>query len=288
MDFLQLTLQNLDQEAADAVSDVFNRYGYGGAVVEMLPPNFEEVTVRTIIPFEAKATLREIEVVLALMGKVLPQGLPEMTSQPVGQNDWVNGWKEHFQVVHIPPRVVIQPSWREYTPTSDEIIIHLDPGVAFGSGLHPTTRLCLEILQARPLTGVDMFDVGTGSGILSIAAAKLGAGPIRAVDVDDVAVRVAQENFDLNELDNIQTAVGSAAAYDGRQWSFVMANILSNILIEIMADLKRALAPQGHLILSGIINEQEMPFLAALQAHQLQIEAKHVQGDWLAFVVSHL
>ena len=109
------------------------------------------------------------------------------------------------------------------------------------------------------LDGVDMFDVGTGSGILSIAAGKLGASPIRAVDIDDVAVRVAKENFELNGLPKIETGIGSADAHGGKQWSLVVANILSNILIDIMVDLKQSLAPDGQLILSGIINEQEQP-----------------------------
>lgn len=285
MDFLEITVANIDGEAAEPVCDVFDRYGYGGAALEMTPPDLKKVTVRTVIPAEDHETLVKIEITLALIGKALPQGLPEPQTRFIGKNDWAESWKENFHVVRIGPRVVIRPSWREHVAAPDDVVVHLDPGLAFGSGLHPTTRLCLEILQAIPLPGVDLFDVGTGSGILAIAAAKMGAGPVRAVDVDDVAVRVAKENFELNGLPEIETAVGSAADNGGRQWSLVVANILSNVLIEIMDDLLAALAPQGRLILSGIINEQEAPMLKCLGDYRLQIQSRHVDGDWIAFVV---
>ena len=286
MDFIKIVVANIDDEAAESVSEIFNRLGYGGAVIETLPPNFIANTVSTIIPAEDDDRLQKIEISLALIGKALPDGLPPPQMNFVGQNDWAESWKEHFHVVHIGQRVVIQPSWRDYTPQANEVIVHLDPGLAFGSGLHPTTQLCLQILQSMSLRQVAMFDVGTGSGILSIAAAKMGAGPIRAVDVDVVAVRVAQENFERNHLPALEAAVGSAIDTGGRQWPLVMANILSNILINIMADLKAALAPGGRLILSGIINEQEQAMRDCLAQHDLTIETRREEGDWIAFVVS--
>ena len=285
MDFTQLSLENIDGEAAEVVADVFNRYGYGGAVMESFPPDFKRISVRTVIPAKDNDTRQKIEIALALISQALSYDLPPLKERFVGENDWAESWKENFHVVRIGQKVVIQPSWREYDAQNDDIVIHLDPGVAFGSGLHPTTRLCLKILEDLPLKGVDMFDVGTGSGILSIAAAKMGAHPIRAVDVDDVAVRVAKENFELNELPHIETDVGSAEANDGKQWSLVVANILSNILIDIMRDLKAALADGGQMILSGIINEQEQAMLDSLAEHRLKIQSRHVDGDWIAFIV---
>jgi len=285
MDFIQIAVEDVDGEAAEAVSEVFNRYGYGGAVLETTPPDFARVTVRTVIPAEEDDRLRKIEIALALMGKALPGGLPAPRMTFIGEHDWAEGWKEHFHVIRIGPRVVVQPSWRDYSPAPDDVVIRLDPGAAFGSGLHPTTQLCLEVLQARPLEGVDVFDVGTGSGILSIAAARMGASPVRAVDVDPVAVRVAEENFARNGLPHIQTAVGSAEANGGRRWSLVIANILSNILMQIMPALKSALAPRGDLLLSGILTEQEEAMRACLAAHGLSIQSRHAEGDWVAFVV---
>lgn len=288
MDFVEVTVSNIDEEAAEAVSEVFNRYGYGGAVIETAPPDFSRITVRTVIPAEDDQLLHKIEVALALMDKALPKGLPAPQLRFIGENDWAESWKDHFHVVHIGERVIVQPSWCDYKPDPGDVVIRLDPGVAFGSGLHPTTQLCLRILQQLPLEGVDVFDVGTGSGILAIAAAKMGAKPVRAVDVDDIAIRVAQENFSRNDLTDIEVAVGSAEANGGRQWSLVVANILSNVLIEIMANLKVALASHGQLVLSGIINEQEQSMRDCLAHHHLQIQARHVEEDWIAFVVSKI
>jgi len=193
--------------------------------------------------------------------------------------------------VRIGRRFVIKPSWRDYTPAGDDIVIEIDPGLAFGSGLHPTTQLCLKLFEDMDLTGQSLFDVGTGSGVLSIAALKLGAGPIRAVDIDDVAVRVAQENFERNGFppgqagSPIETAVGSAVDTGGRQWQIVVANILAHILIKLMPDLAAAIAPGGKLILSGMIAEQEEEVTAVANRHRLQVIDRKTEEDWVALVV---
>ena len=291
MDYLEISVANIDGEAAEAVSDLFNRYGQGGAVIEAFPPQFEKVTVRTVIPGEDDLLRAQLEALLALIGQALPSGLPEPQFQLVGESDWANSWKEHFHVVRIGRRFVIKPSWRDYTPTGDDIVIEIDPGLAFGSGLHPTTQLCLKLFEEMDLSGQSFFDVGTGSGVLSIAALKLGAEPIRAVDIDDVAVRVAQENFELNgfPLDQvdapIETAVGSAADMGERQWQLVVANILAHILIQLMPQLAAAITPGGKLILSGMIAEQEAEVTAEAQTHGLTVIDRKTEEDWVALVV---
>jgi ribosomal protein L11 methyltransferase len=298
MDFIEISVSNIDGEAAEAVSDLFNRYGHGGAVIEAYPPHFDKVTVRTVISSEDENRRREIEALLALIGQALPSGLPEPQFQTVGKSDWASSWKEHFHVVRIGQRFVIKPSWREYVPSNDDIVIEIDPGLAFGSGLHPTTQLCLKIFESMSLEGQSLFDVGTGSGVLSIAALKLGAKPIRAVDIDEVAVRVAEENFARNgfsPLSNpppqmgegapIETAVGSAVDTGGRQWHIVVANILAHILIQLMPDLVAAMAPNGKLILSGMIAEQEAEVTTMAAALNLRVTERRVEEDWVALVV---
>jgi ribosomal protein L11 methyltransferase len=291
MDFLEISVSNIDGEAAEAVSDLFNRYGHGGAVIEAFPPHFDKVTVRTVIPGEDGLLRAQIEALLALIGQALPSGLPEPQFQIVGESDWANSWKEHFHVVRIGQRFVIKPSWRDFTPAAGDIVIEIDPGLAFGSGLHPTTQLCLKLFEDMDLAGQSLFDVGTGSGVLSIAALKLGAEPIRAVDIDDVAVRVAQENFELNgfppgQTDTpVETAVGSAADAGGRQWQIVVANILAHTLIKLMPDLAAALAPGGKLILSGMIAEQEEEVTAMANRHHLHVIDRKTEEDWVALVV---
>ncbi|MFQ5612474.1 MAG: 50S ribosomal protein L11 methyltransferase [Anaerolineae bacterium] len=285
MDFVEISVCNIQGEAAEAVSNLFNQLGYGGAVVEAIAPDFRRVTVRTVVPAEEDAVLREIEVVLALMDKALPAGLPEPELRFVGEHDWAEAWKVHFHTVRIGRNLVVKPSWRDYHPEPEDIVIELDPGLAFGSGLHPSTQLCLRILESWSLPGLALFDVGAGSGILAIAAVKMGAGPVRAVDVDDVALRVARENFERNRV-SVDSAVGSAADNGGRQWQIVVANILPHILIDLMADLARALAFDGRLLLSGIIASHEAEVVAAVQAQRLAITERESDGDWIALVVT--
>lgn len=285
MDFIEIAIIGINGEAAEAVNELFNRYGHGGAVIESLAPDFDQVTVRTVIPSEDDHRLRHLEMMLALIGQALPHGLPQPRLQFVGQSDWADSWKEHFHVVRVGRRFVVKPSWRDYTPTPDDIVIEIDPGLAFGSGLHPTTQLCLKIFEDMPWRGQSLFDVGTGSGILSIAARKLGAGSVRAVDVDDVAVRVAAENFARNGLtQGVKLAVGSAADTGGQQWQLVVANILAHVLIQLMPDLAAVLAPGGRLILSGMIAEQEAEVTAAAAAQALQVIDRRLEEDWVALI----
>lgn len=289
MDFIEIALTDLNGEAAETIGELFNRYGYGGAVMESFPPNFDKVTVRTVIPSEDDHRLREIELMLTLIGQALPGGLPVPRLQFVGKSDWAESWKAHFHPVRVGRSFVIKPSWRDYTPAAGDLIIEMDPGLAFGSGLHPTTQLCLKILEDMPLPGKTLFDVGTGSGILALAALKLGIARVRAVDIDDIAVRVTQENFERNgypQSAEAEVAVGSAGDAGGRQWDIVVANILANTIIELLPDLKAALAPGGSLILSGIIAEQEASVAVAAAGHRLRLSERQVEEDWIALVFS--
>lgn len=291
MDFIEITLVDLNGEAAETVGELFNRHGYGGAVMESYPPNFDKIVVRTVIPSEDDHRLREIELMLTLIGQALPGGLPEARLQFVGKSDWAESWKAHFHPVRVGRSFVIKPSWRDYPSAASDVVIEIDPGLAFGSGLHPTTQLCLKILEDMPLTGKTLFDVGTGSGILALAALKLGIAGVRAVDIDDIAVRVTQENFERNgypqqgQKTQTEIAVGSAEDAGGQLWDIVVANILANTIIELLPALKAAMAPQGHLILSGIIAEQEADVTAAAATHGLRLSERRVEEDWVAIIL---
>ena len=149
MDFTEIAIIDIDGEAAETVGELFNRYGYGGAVIEAHAPDFDKVTVRTVLPSEDSRGLRHIEMMLALIGQALPYGLPEPRLQFVGKSDWAESWKEHFHVVRVGRNFVIKPGWRDYTPNPEDVLIEIDPGLAFGSGLHPTTQLCLKIGRAH-------------------------------------------------------------------------------------------------------------------------------------------
>ena len=285
MNFIEIAVLNIDGESAEAVAELFNRYGHGGAVMDAYPPHYDRVTVRTVLPEDDPDRLNKMTVMLMLMGQLLPQGLPEPQLSNIGENDWAESWKEHFHPIRIGKHFVIKPTWRDYQPAAEDVMIEIDPGLAFGSGLHPTTQLCLELLENMALTDQSVFDVGTGSGILAMAAWKLGARPILAVDNDDVAVRVAQENFTLNGV-TAETAVGSANDNMGQTWQIVIANIIAPVLTEILPDLVAAVTEGGQLILSGMLAEQEADMRAQVEALQLTVTNRHQIDDWVALVIA--
>jgi ribosomal protein L11 methyltransferase len=209
----------------------------------------------------------------------------EIEARVVAQEDWAEAWKEHFQVERYGERIVVVPSWREYERQPDDVALTLDPGMAFGTGQHETTRMCLEAIERAVSAGARVLDVGCGSGILSIAAAKLGASAVRAVDIDPVCVRVSAENVALNNV-AVEVCEGSL----GEAWPFedapdgafdvVVANIIARAIIDMADDLTGALTPGGRLIVSGIIAEREAEVVTALQTQGLRVESARAMGEW--------
>ena len=210
----------------------------------------------------------------------------EMAQRAVAEEDWAESWKEFFLVEHFGEHIVVVPSWRAYDAQSDDIVLTLDPGMAFGTGQHETTRMCLESLERAVRRGTRVLDIGCGSGILAIAAAKLGAREVRAVDVDPNCVRVTRENTAANAVMDIVCAeVGSA----GDAWPFaapaagfdvVVANIIARVIIELASPLVAALAPSGRLIVSGVIGEREREVCEALTSVGARVESLRALGDW--------
>ena len=197
-----------DGEAAEAVVELFNRHGHGQAVVEIPQDRFElelesetgpsSVIVKTYLPNDGSASTaqRRLEEGLWHLGQVYP--IPEPVIRELAEEDWTVAWKQQYQLQRVGQRTVIVPAWEEYAPSPGEVAIRLEPGMAFGTGLHPTTRLCLRALETRLPEAGEVLDVGTGSGVLAIAAAKLGASSVLALDADAVAVAIARENVAMN------------------------------------------------------------------------------------------
>jgi ribosomal protein L11 methyltransferase len=215
-------------------------------------------------------------------------GVPAaLLCQTVAEEDWAESWKEHFHVEHFGRTIVVVPSWREYTPQPADVVLTLDPGMAFGTGQHETTRMCLEAIENAVRPGARVLDVGCGSGILSLAAAKLGAREVRAVDVDANCVRVTSDNAALNDVSSI---VRAAAGSAGDAWPFdddppaafdvVVANIIARVIIDLAAPLVDALAPGGRLIVSGIIAAREREVTDALAATDARIDSVRTMGEW--------
>jgi ribosomal protein L11 methyltransferase len=209
----------------------------------------------------------------------------ELTVTERSEEDWASAWKEHYRPFRVSERFVIRPPWFDYIAKANDLVLVLDPGMAFGTGMHPTTRLSLLQIEKFVKQGQSMFDVGTGSGILALAAARIGACSIDAVDTEPMAIRVARNNLELNDAgDAIQLAIGSAgwATSQARKYEIVVANIIARVLISIAADLRDTMVPGGKLLMSGIIEPKEMETRAAFGALDLELLERNQSEDWIS------
>lgn len=205
------------------------------------------------------------------------------------EEEWSTAWKKYYKPTHIGKKMVIVPSWETYTPAEGEIVIDMDPGMAFGTGTHETTRLCAEFLEENLQKGDYLLDVGSGSGILAICGSKLGAEKCAACDIDPIAVRTEKENAERNNCPNIDCYVSDLLSdvklMDDRLFDVVTANIVADIIIRLAPDVGALVKPNGLLIASGIIDEREADVDAALKKYGFEkISAKHEKG-WCAILV---
>jgi ribosomal protein L11 methyltransferase len=301
----------IDGETAEAVVELFNRYGQGQAVVEIpvdcleheLPQSKVDarVIVKTYLPLGqgAREARRRLEEGLWHLGQIYP--LPEPAIRELAEADWIEAWKQQYHRLHIGQRIVIVPDWEEYAPAPGEITIRLEPGMAFGTGLHPTTRLCLEALERHLAPGHTVLDVGTGSGVLAIAAAKLGARSVLALDADPVAVAVAGENVKRNgvaERVAVQhgslpggdvvprhfLASGELDLLDAGRFDLVLVNILAPVIAGMAPALAARIEPGGWLVAAGLIESQERDVMDALMAQELQVVERAQEKDWVLLV----
>jgi ribosomal protein L11 methyltransferase len=282
-------------EAVDAIAEVFREHGTGGVVIEQAvqsDPEEEQGPVfvgmpriKAYIPLSAGTAERGHRIEQALWHlqafDLSPVG--PLERREVDEEDWANAWKQHFHPLKI-GRVVIKPSWRDWQAAPDEVVVRLDPGMAFGTGLHPTTRMTLTALQSRIYPGMRVLDLGTGSGILGIAAAAMGAD-VTALDISETAVEVARRNVEENGLSNrMSVASGSIEAVSGQQFQLILANIIAGVLADLAPDLAAALKPNAELLASGIIEERADPVRQAFRESGLALDQEEQEGDWWLFV----
>jgi ribosomal protein L11 methyltransferase len=287
----------VDGEAAEAVAELLLRYGYQGVAVEHegIPPDkLDEddippascFTVRAYLPTDSQLdeTKAQLEQALSYMSMIYP--MPQPVYRPVDDTDWAEAWKAHYHPIRIGQRLIIRPLWIARPLVPGEIEIALDPGMAFGTGTHPTTQLCLEALEARPLTGAAVLDLGCGSGILAIGAAKLGAAHVLAVDNDPLAVKIAVENAAQNGVQGVVTVhEGSLAEViaAGQRFDVLACNILARVIMQMCGEgLGEVVRPGGHAIFSGIIASQADDVEATLKTTGLMPTARRQLGDWVA------
>lgn len=209
-----------------------------------------------------------------------------MKINEIPDKNWNEEWMKYYKPVHVTDRLTVVPQWIEYQPKENEKIVLLDPGAAFGTGTHETTKLCLSVLDSIIRKDNTILDIGTGSGILAITALLLGAKSADAIDIDPLSVKAAKENAKLNHMDEYLTVkLGNLLDQVNGQYDVITANIVADVIISLLADIKPFMKTDGVLILSGIIREREADVLDALDQYNYSIAEKHQDGEWIAFVV---
>jgi ribosomal protein L11 methyltransferase len=298
-------------EAAEAVTAIFEKAGAGGVVIEPelvqgqeedepvpAPGGFSILRTYLLEGGDLNARREQVERAVGILRAFDLAPMDDLQFRWLSEEDWANAWKQHYQVHRIGRRWVIKPRWQEYTAQPGDAVIDLDPGMAFGTGLHPTTQLVLEALEdlaaSGEVAGKALLDLGTGSGILAIGAARLGAARVTALDADAVATSAATQNVAANALSgavDIRLATLGAplpgvVPVPGEDYDAVFDGILANIITRVIAErapaLARALRPGGWLIASGIIAEREPEAVSALNAAGLTQERRLQRGDWVA------
>lgn len=203
--------------------------------------------------------------------------------EEIREEDWADAWKEYYKPEKLGEKIVIKPTWEPYTPQLGEMVIELDPGMAFGTGGHATTKNCLRLLEKEDLSQKQVLDIGTGSGILAICSGKLGAGAVLAVDIDADAVKIAQENIAQNGVAEIVTAqCGDLLQTVSGQYDVIIANIVADVIIILLGQIEKFLAEQGVFIISGIIDTREQDVADAIKRTSLQIKEVVREDGWIA------
>ncbi|MBI5952153.1 MAG: 50S ribosomal protein L11 methyltransferase [Chloroflexi bacterium] len=307
MNWLEVSL-SVNGELAESVADVFARFAPNGVMTEQGVKFLDEedegtatgpITVRAYLEVDdnLEETRQKLEESLFYLEMITP--VPTPTYKQIADQNWMEAWKQNYKPILIGERLLILPAWLE-SPDPKRIPIKIDPGMAFGTGTHPTTQLCLELMEVylnlrglKDLGGLSAIDVGCGSGILSIAALKLGAEKVLGVDIDIESVKNSRENADLNGVgDELILGQGSVTEILRGDFPFksaplVVANILAPIIIRLfdggLADLVEA---DGEIILSGILDHQAANVVAAAEAKGLKLNDQRQMNDWVALKMS--
>ena len=298
--WLELSVE-ADVEAVEAISEIFGRAAPGGTSIE---PAFDLVdeglgaridptrpaTVRAHVPARDRAAAdRAVAQVAEALGHLQAFGLRpigELRTRLIHEADWADAWKAYFPVMRIGRRLIIRPTWRRHRRSPGDVILSLDPGMAFGTGLHPTTRLCLvaveQLADRGLLSQARILDVGCGSGILAIAALKLGAATALGLDTDPIAIEATLANARRNrQVRRLRARVSSLPSGEPA-FDVVLANLIAGLLVPLARALHDELRPGGRLLASGIFIDREGDVRAAFEAAGLTVVGRSDEGDWVA------
>ena len=295
-------------EATDLVSEILQELGAAGVVIEDpallneyirsglwdytdLKESEETEVVRVkaywALDEELEGKLQNLSERLASLAQHgIDKGAGAVSWKAVADEDWAETWKEFFHTEKIGARTVIKPTWEEYEAKAGEIVVELDPGAAFGTGQHATTSLCIRALEDLVRPGMTVFDVGTGSGVLAIVAAKLGAKRVEAVDFDPVAVRVARENVRQNGAEDVvRTERSDLLKSVAGEADLIIANIIADIIVRLFGEVKGSLVAGGTMLLSGIIEDRLADVVEAAGRHGFSVEKIEQEKGWAAVIV---
>jgi len=300
-----------DIEAVEAVSEILTRFapggtsvepGFGltdeglGAVIDPARPAIVRAYLPGLDPAAVREALADATVALGHLQAFELRPIGQLRTRLVCEEDWAEAWKSHFPVLRIGRRLVIRPTWRRHRKRSGDVVLSLDPGMAFGTGLHPTTRLCLAALETLADEGLlaggacgagrggrsRVLDVGCGSGILAIAAGRLGAGDLLGVDTDPIAVESTAANVRLNGLTRRVRVRRGSVPTNEPPFDLVLANLIASLLVQLAEPLRRELVPGGRILASGIFRDREGDVRTAFEAVSLTLGRRWVEDDWVA------
>ncbi|TCS83742.1 50S ribosomal protein L11 methyltransferase [Tepidibacillus fermentans] len=296
------------QEAIEAVANILHEAGAGGVIIEdpevlerewespygevyeLSPEDFPEEGVYVKAYFPLNSYLMEtVEQIKSAINNLLTYdiniGAGHVSISEVNEEDWASGWKKYYKPVQVSEKILITPTWEEVEEKPGQHVIELDPGMAFGTGTHPTTVMCIQALEKVINGDEKVIDVGCGTGVLSIAAAKLGAKHVLALDLDEVAVKSAKLNIKLNHVDQmVEVKQNNLLDHIEDQVEIVVANILAEVILRFVNDVARVLKPNGYFIASGIIQSKSELVKEVIEREGLVIEETLTQEDWIAFI----
>lgn len=297
-------------EAVEAVAVIFERYGATGVIIQdsndlqrawkggygeiygLNPADYPAAGVR-VKAYLALETWRngmqkQIEgEVKGLTATGLDPGQAIVNCHIVNEEDWADNWKKYYHPVHVTKRLVVKPSWEEYKPEDKEVVIEIDPGMAFGTGTHPTTVLCLQALERVVEPGDSVADVGCGTGVLAIASAKMGAQSVLALDLDPLAAQIARKNIEQNGVSGrVTVRVNHLLVGIGQKFDVIVTNILAEIVVKLVKDAPLMLKPGGVLIASGFTRENEEPVRREMMGNGFKIIEISNKDDWTAITAS--
>ncbi len=296
-------------EALEAVSNILYESGVGGVVIEDSPQKldipeedgwksltdltdieFEGVVVKGYLPMNSSIheKIKEIQKAVDRLTEYnLDKGLGEVVFTEISEENWANSWKKYYKPIKIGQKIVIKPTWKKYAPKEGEIVVQIDPGMAFGTGTHETTVMCIKLLQKYVFPDSVVIDVGCGSGILSIVSAKLGAKKVIGVDADKVAVDVAKKNVVRNNEENkINIIKGNLLDDIHEKADIVVANITADVIMELAQDIGNNIRSAGVFIASGIIKGRSHDVKKSLEKNGFDIKEEIEESEWYSYVAT--